>query len=106
MSFKITKKTIGELVDEYIDDGCKPASQLEPRFGDCFDKHSIRDEIAANISSIDTIKTIEELRRVIRLLLEMAEEHANKYKRVKIIAHDIAFAYQSLQDALSKFIIV
>jgi hypothetical protein len=95
-----------ELVEEYIGDGSKPDSQLEPRFGDCYDKNSIVDELYLSLSLIENIKTIENLRRVTRLTMKMGEEHANKFKRVKVVANDIAFAFDALHSAIGGHVVV
>ena len=101
---KVTKKIVKREIDDYIADGCKPSSQESPRFNNCFDKSSIISEIMAWIDTIEDIRTDVDLRRIVRLILQMSEEHANKYKRFKIINTDVAWAFGSLQSELAKFV--
>jgi len=90
---RITKMLIGNLVDEYINDTFdKPPSQPEPRFAECFDKHSIVDELFLSLKDIENVRTIPNLRRLVRFMLQVGEEHANMYKRVRVISEDIAYA--------------
>lgn len=90
---KITKKLLESLVDEYINDAIdKPPSQPEPRFAECFDKSSMVDELYLSLKDIENIKTVPNLRRLVRFMLQVAEEHANSFKRVRVISEDIAYA--------------
>ncbi len=98
---KVTKKLVLELVDEYVEDGYKPHGQLEPRFNQCFDKKSIVDEMHANMDMIENMNTKESLRRLVRLALQMSEEHANMYKRVKVVAEDVAYSFAKMHDAVA-----
>jgi hypothetical protein len=90
---KITKKLLDSLVDEYINDAIdKPPSQSEPRFSECFDKSSIVDELYLSLKDVENIKTVPNLRRLVRFMLQVSEEHANMFKRVRVISEDVAYA--------------
>jgi histone H3/H4 len=92
MARKLTKKLVKSLVKEYIDDAIdKPPNQPEPRFAECFDK-SIDDEMYLTIKDIENIRSIEDLRRIVRFIMQIAEEHADEYKRVRVVSEDIAYA--------------
>lgn len=91
---KVTKKLINELLEEYIEDGDKPLEgQTDSRFADCFDA-SIIDEFKAQVNNVH-ISSEEELRRIFRRSLRRAEEHANDYKRGRVINKDIAYSFQT-----------
>lgn len=93
---RITKKKIAFFLDEYIEDACKPPEQIENRFSDLYDKKSIVSELQAVLREIENIRTDKNLRRLIRFLLQIAEERANSQKRGKIINEDIAYGYQEM----------
>ena len=94
---RITKLLISELVDEYINDAFdKPPSQPEPRFAECFDKRSIVDELFLSFKDIENVRTMSNLRRLVRFMLQVAEEHANMYKRVRVIDEDVAYGREQI----------
>jgi histone H3/H4 len=94
--FKITKKLVASMLDAYIKDGDKPVNQIDPRFSDCFDKKSIVDEMVVSMNEIENIRNTDNLRRLFQFVLETAEQHANQFKRVKIVADDIAYAFTQI----------
>lgn len=90
---KITKKAVEDLLLEYIEDKDRPLeNQPDNRFPDCFDE-SIVDEFIARVGK-NEFNTIEDMRRRFRNSLRKAEEHANMYKRARVIDKDIAYAFQ------------
>jgi hypothetical protein len=115
---KVTKEKLRNLVNEYVDDADKPEEhQLECRYSLCFDKNSIVDEIHAIIndghSRFDPKRLsklrillddsgIEELRRCVRVIMRVAEQHANMFKRARVIDEDITYGF-ILMDSMISF---
>ena len=45
---------------------------------------------------ISGIFTIADLRKVVRMFLQIGEEHANMFKRFKVIGEDMTYAFTEL----------
>ena len=102
MAFIVRKNAIQDLIKEYIKDRDKPIQQIEHRIDVFFDMNSIIDEIYLNLKNINGIKCFEDLRRIIRLIMHMAEENANKYKRFKVISEDVAYACSKVDEIVKE----
>lgn len=91
---RITKKIVNDCVRKYIQEGNSPSDQPEPRDSLYFDINGVVNEFHARLLSSPKNMSESEIQTIVRKILHIAEAHSNMFKKAKIVAEDIAYAFE------------